>query len=158
MQCTIYNKIEEDESITSIKVEKVHEPKAAVLNELLGLFVIQRNITEAGLKELVLGNWLQVWEPLDDTVLQMLFSKCNSLTKLTVRYMYETSEGNRMKLARQVAAILAQIPTIERIDFESFSSDDDAGEGEVILQAIANAVCLPQLTHFDIGGNPSWFL
>ena len=52
------------------------------MNELIGLLTLQENIPEQGLQELVLSEWGQfgskkyLVEPLDDSVMQSLLSKC----------------------------------------------------------------------------------
>ena len=84
MQYAIYSKIAIDEPITSIKVADVKDTKAAVINELIGLLVIQENIPKAGLKELNLQNWRDIPGSLDNSVLQSLISRCNYLTALTI--------------------------------------------------------------------------
>ena len=107
MQHAIYSEIGDDEEITSIKVTKARMIETAVLNELIGLLAIQRNIFEAGLKELYLDGWESIPEPLDDSVLQLLASKCNTLTKLTVSNLGDYANGVvSLSLANLVAFVL----------------------------------------------------
>ena len=54
-------------------------------------------------------------------------------------------------------SILAITDTLRRLNFYEFSSHKDAGEGAVILSAIARSPSLPTITYFSCYGNPSWF-
>ena len=54
MQHAIWDKIEESEPITSLKILKVQETTTATMNELISLLVMQENIPEEGLQVLVL--------------------------------------------------------------------------------------------------------
>ena len=77
MQHAIWEKIEETEQITSVKVENIFDTKTTTINELIGLLLMQENIPEEGLQELALdGGNEQMREPIDESVLQSLFSKC----------------------------------------------------------------------------------
>ena len=127
------------------------------MNELIGLLEIQSDIPATGLKELVLKNWKDISEALDDSVLESLFSKCNSLTTLSVTGMYESSTVNRMVLAQQVAMVLKKSQNLQKVDFNGFSEDKAADEGKIILSALSNSICLPQLSDFSCSLNPSWF-
>ena len=52
------------------------------MNELIGLITLQENIPEQGLQELVFNKWedstakKHLVEPLDESVMQSLLSKC----------------------------------------------------------------------------------
>ena len=61
----IYNQIDEQEAITSFKIEDVRkDTTAAVMNELIAL--LESFIEDQGLEELVLFNWKDIDEPLDE--------------------------------------------------------------------------------------------
>lgn len=157
MQSAIYNIIRYNEPITSIKIKDVSDTKAAVMNELIGLIMIQDNITEAGLQELVLGDWGGVSGPLDNSVLEPFFSKCSSLTALSCTWMRNLHQDNRKAIAQLVATVLAQSPVLKTVDFGNFSDDHGVDEGEVILSALSNSPSLPHLTSFNCSYNRSWF-
>lgn len=70
LQFAIYAQIGDDEAITSIKVTEVKDTSSAVINEILGLLAVQKNITDDGLEELEFCNWnCKKTEPLDQSVL-----------------------------------------------------------------------------------------
>ena len=66
MQNAIYDLID-DEPITSLEIKSVKDTKANVINELIGLFAIQRNVAETGLK-LALSDWTEIDESLDESI------------------------------------------------------------------------------------------
>ena len=82
MEQAIWAKIGEKELITSVKIEDVKDTTAATINELIGLLVMQENISEQGLQELVFNKWeyltneKHLVDPLDESVMQSLLSKC----------------------------------------------------------------------------------
>ena len=57
MQHAIWDKIYENESITSVKIENVKETTTATMNELIGILVMQENIPQEGFQELVFHQW-----------------------------------------------------------------------------------------------------
>ena len=60
-----------------MKIEDVKETATSILNELIGLLSQQENIPQEGLQELVFNKWgKDLVEPLDESVMQSLFSKC----------------------------------------------------------------------------------
>ena len=72
--------------------------------------------------------------------------------------MYGLPANVRMCLAQQAASLLATNSTINNLDFYMFSSKySDAGEGGVIVSALASSNSLPTITHFTCGGNGPWF-
>ena len=99
MQFAIYSQIGEDEPIKSIEIKNVSVTTAAVMNELIGLLAMQRNLSETTLQELIFNSWQGISEPLDDSLLQELFAKCHNLTKLEVRCMQSLPAAFRMTLA-----------------------------------------------------------
>ena len=77
MQHAIWANIDENETITSVKIEKIKATKTPTMNELISLLLQQENISEESLQELVLsGGDEQMGEPLDDSVMQSLLAKC----------------------------------------------------------------------------------
>ena len=68
--------------MTSVKLEDVRETPAAPINELVSLLVSQENIPQEGLQELILKNWRNLDEPLDESMMQSLISKCRALSTL----------------------------------------------------------------------------
>ena len=71
--------------------------------------------------------------------------------------MYGLPDNVRMSLAQQAANLLTTNSTITHLDFNEFSRSKDAGEGGVIVSALASSNSLPTITHFRCGGNESWF-
>ena len=64
----------------------------------------------------------------------------------------------RMSLAQQAASLLSTNTTISHLDFYYFSGHgNDAGEGGVIVSALASSNSLSTITHFRCSDNPSWF-
>ena len=76
MQHAIWDQIDEEEKIISLKIEKVQETTSATMNELIGIVAMQDNIPQEGLQELVFNEWYDLSEPLDDSVMQALLNKC----------------------------------------------------------------------------------
>ena len=104
-----------------------------------------------------LDDWRDFSGPLDDTISQSLASKCINLSALTVKKMDEANDDTRLPLARLIATVLTQSTTLETVNFYHFSEYKDAGEGEVILTALKNSPCLPQIKTFRCSWNLSWF-
>lgn len=57
LQHAIWEKIDINETITSIKLENVQRTRTPIMNEILGLLVSQENIAQKGLDELVFHEW-----------------------------------------------------------------------------------------------------
>lgn len=122
MQHAIFDKIEEEDKILSLKIEDIRETTAATMNELIGLVALQENITKDGLQELVLNKWgslpeKHLVEPLEDSVMQSLLSNCNALTTLKMTEMSDLNDDVRMCLAKKAASILSTNSNIAQLDF-----------------------------------------
>ena len=89
--------------------------------------------------------------------MQSLQHKCVSLRSLRLSEMYELPKPVLMSLAVFAESIVATTDTLRILDFKTFSYSKDAGEGAVVLSAIARSPSLPSITHFNCGGNSSWF-
>ena len=96
-------------------------------------------------------------EPLDDSVMQSLLSKCIALKTLRVTNMFKLDQNVRDHLSQQVATILATNSQISHIDLHQYTKERDQGEGAVILSALASSNSLTSMTHFKCSANPSWW-
>lgn len=64
----VYNQIDEQEAITSVKIEDVRkDTTAAVVNELIGL--AESFLEDQDLEELVFFHWKDIDEDLDESIL-----------------------------------------------------------------------------------------
>ena len=97
-------------------------------------------------------------EPLDDSVMQSLLSKCIALIDLRLTNMFKLDQNVRDHLSQQVATILATNSQISHIDLHQYTKERDQGEGAVILSALASSNTLTSMTHFSrCSANPSWW-
>ena len=100
------------------------------MNEFLSLLVLQENITQEGLRELVLSSWghysgveKHFVEPLDDSVMQSLLSKCRVLSTLRLNSMMFLPDHVRKCLAERMSSILTSNSQIKHLEIDSFSGD-----------------------------------
>ena len=107
MQHAIWNMIDEEEPLTSVKIEGIVDTTTPVMNELIGLVVNQENIPQEGFKELCLSTLNGgLNQPLDDSVTQSLLSKCQALNTLKLNEIHILPDHMKDFFAQQCAIIL----------------------------------------------------
>ena len=105
----------------------------------------------------MLSGW-RYEDPLDDSVLQELVTRCHNLKRLTAEAMYNLSDANRVQLAEKVASILTLSSTLEYVELHMFTDEyKTSGEGNILLEALGTSPSLSQLTYFSCQRNDSWF-
>lgn len=144
------------EPYDSLEVTNVKNTEANVLNEMIGLFSIQHNEVKEDCR-LKLSDWNGIDQPLDASIFEAFISKFSSLTELTVSHMDALNPQNRWIIAKQVVTLIHESSTLKKIDLEAFSGENDTGEGKVILSALRDSACLPELQSFICSKNQSWF-
>ena len=56
-----------------------------------------------------------------------------------------------------MSTFLSKSYQIKQLDLKYFSGNEDEGEGEIILLALASSNSLPTISHFVCGRNSPWF-
>lgn len=74
------------------------------MNEILSLLSLQENIPSTGLLELEFDKWMDLEEPLDDSVMHELFARCQNIKTLKITSKSYLMEHVRRELAKQIAA------------------------------------------------------
>lgn len=72
----------------------VRDSNASVVNELIGLLLIQQNIAETGLEKLQFSGWRHISGLLDASVLQSLAAKCGANSTVKIYGMDKLDKEN----------------------------------------------------------------